>query len=357
MTRSPFLKIIEKLIQILFCIEGLYIFDVIEKCITIKALEVDALINICNRAKETIYNVSETTSIVICIYGENESYLSTYKIHIQFNINTIRFAILILYNKCRKENLIMKKCMITVTTVLISLSILTGCTLKENASANIATHLLASDTSTGISSTSNYQDAYDNLVLFKVDEYSLNSVAKFNDSLMPIDGNLSEILETYSTVIASLPENDKNHYFFRVSLAASLNELYCEQLGEETTYDGYVRKVDRPLVPLNEEEKQLLSEKPSYEFYFTAWYSIKYTISDSEVLTVGERDQALLTFHTKLQSYVDDLSESQLTSSNIRKNLSKKVAEIVKSLSSETLKLTCEIRNIEVHNSGVETQW
>ena len=136
-----------------------------------------------------------------------------------------------------------------------------------------------------------------------------------------------------------------------------MNELYCEQLGEETTYDGYVRKVDRPLVPLNEEEKQLLSEKPSYEFYFTAWYSIKYTISDSEVLTVGERDQASLTFHTKLQSYVDDSSESQLTSSNIRKNLSKKVAEIVKSLSSETFKLTCEIRNIEVHNSGVETQW
>lgn len=166
----------------------------------------------------------------------------------------------------------MKKCMTTVTTVLISLSILTGCTLKEKDRTNVVTHFLASDVSTleNHSSTSNYQDAYDNLVLFKVDEYSLNSVAKFNDSLMPIDGNLSEILETYSTVIASLPENDKNHYFFRVSLAASLNELYCEQLGEETTYDGYVRKVDRPLVPLNEEEKQLLSEKPSYEFYFTA---------------------------------------------------------------------------------------
>lgn len=253
----------------------------------------------------------------------------------------------------------MKKCMITVTTVLLSLSMLTGCRLKENGSANVITRFQASDASTleSLSSKSNYQDAYDKLILFKVDDYSLNSVAKFNDSLMPIDGNLSGILETYSTVLASLPENDKDNYFFRVSLAASLNELYCSQLDEETTFDGYVRKVDRPLKPLNEEERQLLSAEPSYEFYFTAFYSIKYTIIDSEVLTVGERDQALLTFHTNLQSYVDELNESQLTSSNIRKNLSKKVEEIAKSLGSENLKLACEISNIEVHNSGVDTQW
>lgn len=58
----------------------------------------------CNRANKKIYNANkkiynadETTSIVTYIYGENESYLSSYKIHIQFNVNTIRFVILILY--------------------------------------------------------------------------------------------------------------------------------------------------------------------------------------------------------------------------------------------------------------------
>lgn len=63
--------------------------------------------------------------------------------------------------------------------------------VKGKNSNNVVTHFLVSDKSTleSLPSKSNYQNAYDKLIVFKVDEYSLNCVATFNGSLMQIDGN------------------------------------------------------------------------------------------------------------------------------------------------------------------------
>lgn len=134
------------------------------------------------------------------------------------------------------------------------------------------------------------------------------------------------------------------------------NELYSKQLGEEITFNGYVKKVAHPIKALNEEEKELLNNESSYQFHFMAFYNLHYTIADTNTLTVGDRDYALQTFNTELQSFVDMLSKTELTSYNIRTTLSKKADEIARDLSSESLKLTCEINGIEVHNNGVDSQ-
>lgn len=259
--------------------------------------------------------------------------------------------------KIQKGITTMKKYNAVIATIILCLGLLLGCELRDNETSNVTAQSQMSERGMQekISNTYSYSDAYDKIISFKLDDYTLKSVADFNQLLTPDDGDLTEILNAYSTVLASISENDKNYSFIKVTLTASLDELYCEQLGEEITFNGAIKKHARPIKPLNEEEKQFMEDEPTYEFYFTAFYNIQYTI-DAETLTISQRDQTLQAFHTKLQSYVDRLSEDQLTSGDIRKVLSNKAKEIADRLSSKELELACKISNIEVHNSGVDTQ-
>lgn len=252
----------------------------------------------------------------------------------------------------------MKKNIIATITTMLCLGMLTGCAAQGNHAVNAPPSSPVLDISAPESTpnTISYTAAYDKLISFKVDNYISESVAVFNRSLTPENGDLSEILDTHATALTSVSTNDENYVFIRATLSASLNELYSKQLGEETTFSGYVKKVAHPIEALNEEEKELLNNESSYQFHFMAFYNLHYTIADANTLTVGDRDYALQTFNTELQSFVDMLSKSELTSSNIRTTLSKKADEIARDLSSENLKLTCEINGIEVHNDGVDSQ-
>lgn len=66
---------------------------------------------------------------------------------------------------------------------------------------------------------------------------------------------------------------------------------------------------------------------------------------------MGERDYALKTISTKMQKYVDGLSEDEIMSGNIRMLLTDKAAEIADSVSSNYIKLSCEIEDIEIYNA------
>ena len=57
-------------------------------------------------------------------------------------------------------------------------------------------------------------------------------------------------------------------------------------------------------------------------------------------------------FKTEFQNYVDNLSEADLASSNIKTVLSEKADELGNSLSTAKMKLSCEVENVEVHNAG-----
>ena len=81
---------------------------------------------------------------------------------------------------------------------------------------------------------------------------------------------------------------------------------------------------------------------------------MNYTFSDPTQITVAERDSALQKFKTEFQNYVDNLSEADLASSNIKTVLSEKADELENSLSTAKMKLSCEVENVEVHNAGEE---
>lgn len=204
--------------------------------------------------------------------------------------------------------------------------------------------------SANISDTS---EAYEKLVALKTEDYKQQSVADFNQSLAPNNGDISGLLDAQADVLASISPDDKNYEFITVTLAASLDELYCEQMNDSVGLSAYLKKEEQPLEKLPGEES-VAGAEITYQFVFNALYRLNYTFSDPTQITVAERDSALQKFKTEFQNYVDNLSEADLTSSNIKTVLSEKADELENSLSTAKMKLSCEVENVEVHNAGEE---
>ena len=183
--------------------------------------------------------------------------------------------------------------------------------------------------------------------------YKQQSVADFNQSLAPNNGDISGLLDAQADVLASISPDDKNYEFITVTLAASLDELYCEQMNDSVGLSAYLKKEEQPLEKLPGEES-VAGAEITYQFVFNALYRLNYTFSDPTQITVAERDSALQKFKTEFQNYVDNLSEADLASSNIKTVLSEKADELENSLSTAKMKLSCEVENVEVHNAGEE---
>lgn len=245
----------------------------------------------------------------------------------------------------------MKKIIIISITVLLLVGILGGCS-PENSFSNSSQTQKESTTGSTDSPQGN-TTSYNKLISFKTVDYTSMSIANFNDTLIE-KTDLSELLDSQSEVIDSISKADDNYKFISVTLTASLNELYCKEMGDDISFFNHVSKDSRLVEALNEEEHKLFRAEPAYEFLFTGDYTLNYTIKDANKLTVGERDEALSTFQSELQAYVDHKSEEDLMDSNIKEVLSYKVNELAKNLSSKNLELTCNINNIIVHNNGSE---
>ena len=99
-----------------------------------------------------------------------------------------------------------------------------------------------------------------------------------------------------------------------MTLAASLDELYCEQMNDSVGLSAYLKKEEQPLEKLPGEES-VAGAEITYQFVFNALYRLNYTFSDPTQITVAERDSALQKFKTEFQNYVDNLSEADLAKS------------------------------------------
>ena len=96
-------------------------------------------------------------------------------------------------------------------------------------------------------------------------------------------------------------------------------------------------------------------EETVYDFSCFVDANVAYSINAPELVTVAERDKALLTFRDEMQNYLNGLSEEEIAGSDIKKMLKTKSAELANSLSTENMKLSpCDIYMIEIHNAGTE---
>ena len=184
----------------------------------------------------------------------------------------------------------------------------------------------------------NIPDAYAKLVAYKMDGYSQMSISEFNSSLLP---ELGELLEANAQVNVS--PNDENYDFINVTLRASLSELYAEQMNEDAFFSGYVKN-GRLSTPLNESEKAIFeTEGPIYDFLFMATYYLEYEIISPDTVTIAERDNVLRSFGVDLQTYVDSLSEAEL-SGITEKELTDRALTILQENTPEGMTVSCEIQ-------------
>lgn len=220
----------------------------------------------------------------------------------------------------------MKKYVLAMFAALMILSMPAGCAGKNEVSA-----------------------AYEKLIAYKTNYYSKQSVADFNNSLRNED--LTELYEAYDTVMTDISSDDENYDFITLTLATSLNEIYHEQVGKNTAFSisGYLERKEQPFdIELLPDEENISAKEQIYEYILYGLYNINYTISDPAELTVAERDSALQTFRTEMQTYVDGLSENEIVGRNIKTRLSDKAAELAKRISTDRIQLSYEISNIEL---------
>lgn len=90
-----------------------------------------------------------------------------------------------------------------------------------------------------------------------------------------------------------------------------------------------------------------------YDFSCFVESDVAYSINAPTLVTVAERDKALLTFKEDMQNYLSGLSEEEIASGDIKKMLKTKSAELAASLSTENMKLSpCDIYMIDICHNG-----
>ena len=244
----------------------------------------------------------------------------------------------------------MKKCLPIIFAALLMVSALTGCASQSNLALrnsspeqNNAT-AQGSETTISQSVTSTTGDssptvspaasaAYEKLIAYKTGNYGQQSIADFNAALASTPDELTEFLAAVADVGNTI----------------SSHELYCEHMGEEVTFFMPLSKQSSPCDYLDDEGETV------YDFTCFVEANVAYSINAPKLVSVAERDKALLTFKEGMQNYLNGLSEEEIVGSDIKKMLKTKSAELADSLSTENMKLSpCDIYMIEIHNAGTE---
>ena len=120
-------------------------------------------------------------------------------------------------------------------------------------------------------------------------------------------------------------------------------------MGEELTFSMPLSKQSRLCDYLDEDGETV------YGFNCFIEADVAYSVNAPKLITVAERDQALLTYKEEMQNYLNGLSEAEITGSDIKKMLTDKSVELANSLSTEKLKLSpCEIYLIDINDAGTE---
>ena len=225
--------------------------------------------------------------------------------------------------------------------------------MKKYLSIIFATLVTVSALSTnGASSPTaspNVSAAYEKLIAYKTEDYGQQSVADFHTALASTSDELTEFLAAIADVISTISPDDENYDFFTTTMSFSSHELYCEHMGEEFTFFISLVKESRPCNYVDEDGETV------YDFNCFVEADVAYAIDNPKLVTVAERDQALLTYKEEMQNYLNGLSEAEIAGGNIKKMLIDKSAELANSLSAENMSLSpCEIYLIEIIGEAEE---
>ncbi len=195
-----------------------------------------------------------------------------------------------------------------------------------------------------------FPEAYEELLAHRTENYLEESVADFNRALLEEDG-LPGLLEAYEEVMDAISPEDENYDFFALTLGASVEELYCEEMGKELGLTGSVERLADAAWEPQPGEARIWSEERAGNLVFYCIYTVNYAIDDPSALTVAERDGALAAFDAGLQSYVDGLSERELVSGNIRTEALTEWAEaLAERLSTGNMRLSFALDSVAFAN-------
>lgn len=259
----------------------------------------------------------------------------------------------------------MKKCLPIIFAALLMVSALTGCASQTNSAQqnsspeqNNATAQSDNTMSQPVTSTTGASNptvsptasaAYEKLIAYKTESYGEQSIADFNATLAPTSDELTELLAAVADVISTISPSDENYEFFTTTITFSSQELYCGHMGEEVTFNMPISKQSRPCDYLDEDGETV------YDFSCFVEANVAYSVNAPELVTVAERDKALLKFKEEMQKYLNGLSEEEIAGGDIKTMLKTKSTELANSLSTENMKLSpCDIYMIEIHNAGTE---
>lgn len=253
----------------------------------------------------------------------------------------------------------MKKCLPIIFAALLMVSALTGCAGRDsspeqnNATAKNGNTISQPVTPTNGASSPTISPtasaAYEKLIAYKTESYGEQSIADFNVTLAPTPDELTEFLAAVADVSSTISSDDENYEFFTTTITFSSHELYCEHMGEEVTFNMPISKQSRPCDYLDEYGETV------YDFSCFVEADVAYSINAPKLVSVAERDKALLTFKEEMQNYLNGLSEEEIAGGDIKKMLIDKSTELANSLSTENMKLSpCDIYMIEIYNAGTE---
>lgn len=234
----------------------------------------------------------------------------------------------------------MKKCLPIIFAALLTVSTLTGCTSPKGLTEEAFNPAASPNTSA----------AYEKLTTYRTENYAQQSVADFNAALASTPDELTEFLAVVADVSGTISHDDENYDFLDTTIRFSSQELYCEHMGEELTFFVSISKQSGLCDYLDE------TGEPVYAFNCFVDCNVAYSIDNPKLVTVAERDKALLTYKEEMQNYLNSLNETEITDSDIKTMLIDKSAELASSLSTENMKLSpCEISLISI-DGGTEIE-
>ena len=261
----------------------------------------------------------------------------------------------------------MKKCLPIIFAALLMVSALTGCASQTSlAGQNSSPEQNDATAPSGESSISQpavsttgasnptvsptASAAYEKLIAYKTESYGEQSIADFNATLAPTPDELTELLAAVADVSNTISSDDENYEFFTTTITYSSHELYCEHMREEATFSMPISKQSRPCDYLDEYGETV------YDFSCYVEANVTYSINAPKLVSVAERDKALLTFKEEMQNYLNGLSEEEIAGGDIKKMLIDKSTELANSLSTENMKLSpCEIYMLNINDAGTES--
>lgn len=234
----------------------------------------------------------------------------------------------------------MKKCLPLIFAALLTVSTLTGCTSPKGLT----------EEAFNPTASPNASAAYEKLTAYRTENYAQQSVADFNAALASTPDELTEFLAVVADVSGTISHDDENYDFLDTTIRFSSQELYCEHMGEELTFFVSISKQSGLCDYLDE------TGEPVYAFNCFVDCNVAYSIDNPKLVTVAERDKALLTYKEEMQNYLNSLNETEITDSDIKTMLIDKSAELASCLSTENMKLSpCEISLISI-DGGTEIE-